>query len=107
MKRQKCFFYLNVLFFIFSICILVVIYYFIKSNIKNPIFSGLGIAVVSTITSYLQRVGTGYLIQKSNIKYIKSRNTLYMFSISFYRLINVNLPVIYYVLWPSDTDTKS
>jgi hypothetical protein len=46
-------------------------------------------------------------VGQSNIKYLKTRNDVYMFTISSYRLINVNLPVFYAILWPGFADSKS
>lgn len=83
------------------------LYYITKEHVLNPVLSGLSIIVISSVTAYVQRRGTEFFIQQSNIKYLKRRNDTYMLMISVYRLINVNLPVFYAILRPGEADTKS
>lgn len=106
-SSNKCYQVLNGLCYVMMLSVSCCCYFLLKKYITNPVFEGLAIFVVSTITNELQRQCCKFFVGQSNIKYLKTRNDVYMFTISSYRLINVNLPVFYAILWPGFADSKS
>jgi len=96
-KKRKTRFYTAILVLssLFLLGVSIAGYVGLNQRVENGLLRGFLLTIVTTVTSQLQLIASRSLIELSNIKYEKDRSQAFMISMMSFRLVNVNLPLVY------------